>query len=135
MIGDNGLNSVKTVNGWYRAILHDSNIDGKVINFILDNPLCEVNPKADKLPNFNEKKVGKILNITTGYSGNTFPAKVEVNMEVSSWLKYNRDPSRNGIPFWRNTFRDKNATWSGEGQAGNQIEIKTTTRPAKKIFW
>jgi len=135
MIGDNGLNGVKTVNGWYRAILHDSNIDGKVINFILDNPLCEVNPKADKLPNFNEKKVGKILNITTGYSGNTFPAKVEVNMEVSPWLKYNRDPSRNGIPFWRNTFRDKNETWSGEGQAGNQIEIKTTTRPAKKIFW
>ena len=38
MIGDNGLNGVKTVNGWYRAILHDSNIDGKVINFILDNP-------------------------------------------------------------------------------------------------
>ena len=69
------------------------------------------------MPNFNEKKVGKILNITTGYSGNTFPAKVEVNMEVSSWLKYNRAPSRYGIPFWRNTFRDKNATWSGEGQA------------------
>ncbi len=132
MIEDNGLNNIKTKEGWYTALLHDSNIEGGVIKFLLDNPLCAVNPKASKLPNF---ELGKISTLKTGYSGNKFPAEVEVNMEVSPWLEYNSDPSRDGIPFWRNTFRDRNATWSGEGEAGNQIEIKTTTRPAKKIFW
>ena len=135
MIGDNGLNNIKTKYGWYTAILHDSNIDGGVIKFTVNNPLSAVNPKANKLPNFNENKLGKIVEVTTGYSGNKFPSKVEVDMEVSPWLKYNRDPNRDGIPFWKNTFRDRNATWSGEGKAGNQIEIKTTTRVAKKIFW
>ena len=75
------------------------------------------------------------MNLKTGYSGNKFPAKVEVTMEVSPWLKYHRDPTRDGVPFWRNTFKDKNAPWSGEGYLGHQLEIKSTTRVAKKIFW
>lgn len=135
MIGNNGQNSIKTNIGWYTSILHDSNKDGKVLNFNVDNLLAVVTPKAENLPNFNENIPGKIIKLTTGYSGNTFPAEVQVDMDLSPWLKYHRDPSRNGVPFWRNTFRDRNATWSGIGEAGKQIEITTTTRPAKKISW
>jgi len=136
MIGSNGLNNIKTQLGWYTSILHDSNKDGKVLGFSVDNLLAVVTPQANNLPNFNEDTPGKILKLTTGYGGNTFPTKVQVDMDLSPWLKYHRDPNRNGIPFWRNTFRDRNTTWSGiGGESFRQIEIKTTTRPAKKISW
>ena len=134
MIENNGLNNLKTNLGWYTSLLHDSNTDGKVLGFTVNNLLSNVNPTANNLPNFNENK-GRIVNLTTGYSGNTYPAEVQVDMDLSPWLKYHRDPARNGIPFWRNTFRDRNATWSGVGDTGNQIDIKTTTIPAKKISW
>jgi len=134
-IGSNGINNDKTIYGWYRAIEHNSSIDGKVNSFIVSNPLCEVNPKANRLPNFNEGVEGRIDNITTGYSGNSYPAKVVVDLNVSEWLKYHKDKSRDGVAFWKVTFRDKNATLSGVGESGNQVDIKTTTRPAKKISW
>ncbi len=132
MIGNNGLNSIKTKYGWYRAYLHNSTTDGKVINFIIDNPLVVVTPSANNLPNFNN---GKISNIITGYSGDHLPVKVEIKMDLTSWLKYHREPSRNGIPFWRNTFRDKNATLSGVGMTGQILDISTNTKVAKKIEW
>jgi len=134
-IGSNGLNNVKTVDGWYRAIGHDSNIDGKVNNFIISEPLFEVTPQANELPNFLDGVAGRIDNILTGYSGNSYPATVIVELDVTDWLKYHKDPARAGVAFWKNTFRDKNSTWSGVGEAGNQVDIKTTTKPAKKISW
>ncbi len=133
MIGNNGLNDIRTRYGWYRAYLHNSNTDGKVINFIIDNPLVVVTPSANNLPNFNN---GKISNIITGYSGDNLPAKVEVKMNLTSWLKYHREPSRNGIPFWRNSFKDKNATLSGVGMTGQILDTSSTaTKVAKKIDW
>ncbi|NOZ89674.1 MAG: LamG domain-containing protein [Epsilonproteobacteria bacterium] len=135
MIGDNGLNNQKTKIGWFTSILHDSNKDGKVLGFTVNNLLGVVNPTADRLPNFDEDRAGKISKLTTGYSGNTFPAKVQVDMDLSPWLKYHRDPTRNGVPFWRNTFRDKNATWSGFGATGKELDIKATSIEAKKISW
>jgi len=134
-IGSNGLNNVKTVDGWYRAIEHDSTIDGRVNAFIISNPLSKVTPDANNLPNFNEGVEGRIDDIVTGYGGNSYPSEVVVEMDVSEWLKYHKDPARAGVAFWKITFRDKNATWSGVGEAGNQVEIKTTTKPAKKISW
>ena len=134
-VGSNGINNDKTIYGWYRAIGHNSNIDGKVNSFIVSNPLCEVKPEANNLPNFNNGVEGRIDNITTGYGGNSYPAKVRVDLNVTEWLKYHRDSSRGGVAFWKVTFRDKNATPSGVGESGNQIEIKTTTKPAKKISW
>ena len=132
MIGNNGLNGIRTKYGWYRAYLHNSDTDGKVINFIVSNPLVVVTPTANHLSNFNN---GKIEDIVTGYSGDHLPAKVEVKIDLTPWLKYHREPSRNGIPFWRNTFRDKNATLSGVGLTGQVLETSTTTKVAKKIEW
>jgi hypothetical protein len=134
-IGANGLNSVQTINGWYRAINHDSNIDGKVNSFIISNSLSQVNPTANNLPNFKDGVAGRIDDIVTGYGGNSYPSEVIVDLDVSSWLKYHKDPTRNGIAFWKVTFRDKNGTLSGVGESGNRLDIKTTTRPSKKISW
>ena len=93
--------------------------DGKVIKFILDNPLVEITPSADNLPNFYH---GRIRNILLEYKKDIFPARVEIKMDLSPWLKYNREPSQNGIPFWRISFRHK-GTMSGIGKTGYIIQI------------
>ncbi len=134
-IGSNGLNNEKTMYGWYRAVEHNSEIDGKVINFTVSNQDANVKPNSSNLPNFNEGFRGRIDNIVTEYGGKILPAGVIVDINITEWLKYHKEPSRKGIPFWKIMFTEKDATWSGVGTTGNHLQIKTSTKPTKKISW
>ena len=124
MIGNNGLNDIKTRYGWYRAYLHNIS-DGKVNNFITDTPLVTITPSANNLPSFINGKIG---NIVVTYHGNTLPFRVKINMDLSSWLKYHRDPLEKGNSSVRISFRDGGNILTGIGKSGYIVETLDTSK-------
>ncbi len=146
MVGDNGLNSFKTQNGWYTSAFHNSTIDGTVNPKQSDtlstrnNRLESISIQPNSIPNFNQGRKGRLENLKTNYIGPvislTTPVEVEVNLNPSPWLSYHPTPSRGGNPFYHVKFRaDNNGTMSGVGQTGNIIGVKGNRKPTNKMDW
>ncbi|MCH9741475.1 MAG: LamG domain-containing protein [Epsilonproteobacteria bacterium] len=134
LTADVGLNSAITQLGWYTAIKHDSDTDGKVRGFILKD--ATVTPNIASLPNFNDDgRGGRIESIETHYSGTATQITTRVDVIVDEWLRYHENPKLNGTPFWRNTFKGQRGTMTGIGQTGGITEIESNVKSSNKMDW
>jgi hypothetical protein len=124
----------KTARGWYRAVGHDSAIDGHVYRLVSDNP--EINA-TNPVPNFNK---GRINDISTNYVSNSSligDVKAEIAIDTDVWLRFNRRAIA-GMPLGTSSYSvtiKSLSSITGLGNTGNQMQSVQRIEHNGKMSW
>jgi fibro-slime domain-containing protein len=124
----------KTTRGWYRAVGHDSAIDGRVYRLVSDNP--EINA-TNPVPDFNK---GRINNISTNYVSNSSligDVKAEIAIDTDVWLRFNRRAIA-GMPLGTSSYSvtiKSLSSITGLGNTGNQMQSVQRIEHNGKMSW
>ncbi|WP_187647978.1 pre-peptidase C-terminal domain-containing protein [Nitrosophilus labii] len=123
-----GAESVDDIN-WYINKKHNSPNDGKIINLNIIGSNITVNPGATTAISQGME------NQVVTYSGTSFPYKVKIDLNASSWLIYNRFDENATTNHFYVTFPGSAKDWAGVGKTGKTVDLNISTSTQKRIEW
>jgi len=120
--------------GWYRTGIHSSILgDGQVISMAPLAALPSLSISPDSNIGFDSN--GSTATISISYPTTGRPVHPVIVITPDEWMKYNPDPSKNGLPEFILHFLNSGIRWKGVGHTGNVVETEPSGASNKRIGW
>ena len=131
-----GLSSAAEEGDWYRMEDHlSSNNDGNITELNTTVAGVVINGGSNRALNLTFDNNGSTSPITIYYPLTPRPVHPVFVITPDEWLKYNADPSKNGLPEFTLHFLSQGLKWKGTGKTGHVIETEPTIKPSKRLNW
>jgi len=124
---------VNTGAGWYRASTHNKDLDG---NVTLSANILGISELPVALTSISFENNGSTSDITLTYPiANARPKDFILTITPDEWLKYDKDPLKNGLPTFSIHYRSQGLRWKGEGDTGHVISTQPYSGENKRMNW